>query len=129
MRVLTIKTEADYQAALQRAGTLMSSSSNTPEADELEVLATLIELYEDKYFPIESPDPIAAIEFRLEQLDRSHRDLIPLIGSESLVADVMSKRQPLTLEMIRSIEFGDPDGDLLAGFFDPGLVFEIEAIK
>jgi HTH-type transcriptional regulator / antitoxin HigA len=89
-----IKTEADYQAALQRAGVLMSSSPNTPEADELEVLATLIELYEDKYFPI---------EFRLEQLDRSHRDLIPLIGSESLVAEVMSKRQPLTLEMIRSI--------------------------
>jgi HTH-type transcriptional regulator / antitoxin HigA len=98
-----IKTEADYQAALQRAGSLMSSSPNTPEADELEVLATLIELYEDKYFPIELPDPIAAIEFRLEQLDRSNTDLIPLIGSESLVSAVMSKRQPLTLEMIRAI--------------------------
>jgi HTH-type transcriptional regulator / antitoxin HigA len=98
-----IKTEADYQAALQRAGSLMSSSPNTPEADELEVLATLIELYEDKYFPIELPDPIAAIQFRLEQLDRSNADLIPLIGSESLVAEVMSKRQPLTLKMIRAI--------------------------
>jgi HTH-type transcriptional regulator / antitoxin HigA len=98
-----IKTEADYQSALQRAGTLMSAQANTPEADELEVLATLIELYEDKYFPIELPDPIAAIEFRLEQLDRSNLDLIPLIGSESLVLEVMSKRQPLTLEMIRSI--------------------------
>jgi HTH-type transcriptional regulator / antitoxin HigA len=98
-----IKTEADYQAALQRAGMLMSSKPNTPEADELEVLATLIELYEDKYFPIESPDPIAAIEFRLEQLDRSHRDLIPLIGSENLVTEIMSKQKPLTLEMIRSI--------------------------
>jgi HTH-type transcriptional regulator / antitoxin HigA len=59
--IRSIKTEADYQAALQRAGSLMSSIPNTPEADELEVLATLIELYEDKYFPIESPDPIAAI--------------------------------------------------------------------
>jgi HTH-type transcriptional regulator/antitoxin HigA len=98
-----IKTEADYQAALQRAGVLMSSSPNTSEADELEVLATLVELYEDKYFPIELPDPIAAIEFRLEQLDRSNADLVPLIGSESLVAEVMSKRQPLTLEMIRAI--------------------------
>ena len=76
---------------------------NTPEADELEVLATLIELYEDKYFQIELPDPIAAIEFRLEQLDGSHRDLIPLIGSENLVAEVMSKQKPLTLEMIRAI--------------------------
>lgn len=59
--IRSIKTEADYQAALQRAGTLMSSSPNTPEADELEVLATLIELYEDKYFPIESPDPLCSI--------------------------------------------------------------------
>lgn len=98
-----IETEADYQAALQRVGTLMSSKLNTLEADELEVLATLIELYEDKYFPIELPDPLAAIEFRLEQLDRANADLIPLIGSESLVAEVMSKRKPLTLEMIRAI--------------------------
>lgn len=110
-----IKTEADYQAALQRASILMSSQPNTPEADELEVLATLIELYEDKYFPIDLPDPIAAIEFRLEQLDRSHRDLIPIVGSENLVAEVMSKRQPLTLEMIRSIhhQLGIPADVLL----------------
>ncbi len=100
-----IKTDGNYQAALQRAGTLMSSKPNTPEADELEILTTLIELYEDKYFPIESPDPIAAIEFRLEQLDRSYRDLIPLIGTEILVAEVMAKRQPLTLEMIRAIHY------------------------
>jgi HTH-type transcriptional regulator / antitoxin HigA len=98
-----IKTEGNYQAALERVGTLMSSKPNTPEADELEILATLIELYEDKYFPIKSPDPIVAIEFRLEQLDRSHRNLIPLIGSENLVAEIMSKQKPLTLEMIRAI--------------------------
>lgn len=98
-----IKTETDYQAALNRAGVLMSCSPNTPEADELEVLATLIELYEDKYFPIGLPDPIAAIEFRLEQLDRSRQELIPIFGSETLVAEVMSKRQPLTLEMIRAL--------------------------
>jgi HTH-type transcriptional regulator / antitoxin HigA len=65
-----IKTEVDYQAALQRAGALMSAQPNTPGSDELEVLATLIELYEDKYFPIGLPYPIAAIQFRLEQLDR-----------------------------------------------------------
>ena len=98
-----IKTEADYQTALQRARALMSSQPNTPEADELEVLATLIELYEDKYFPIDLPDPIAAIEFRLEQSDRSVLDLVPIIGSEYLVAEIMSKRQPLTLEMIRAL--------------------------
>ena len=98
-----IKTETDYQEALERAGALMSSQPHTPEADELEVLATLIELYEDKYFPIGLPDPIAAIEFRLEQSDRSKADLIPIIGSEYLVAEVMSKRQTLTLEMIRAL--------------------------
>jgi HTH-type transcriptional regulator / antitoxin HigA len=98
-----IKTEADYQAAISRAGSLMSCSPDTPEADELEVLATLIELYEDKYFPIGLPDPIAAIQFRLEQLDRSEQDLAPIFGSESLVTEVMAKRQPLTLEMIRAL--------------------------
>jgi HTH-type transcriptional regulator / antitoxin HigA len=110
-----IKTETDYQAALERAVMLMSSQPNTPEADELEVLATLIELYEDKYFPIELPDPIAAIEFRLEQLDRSVVDLIPIIGSENLVKEVMSKRQPLTLEMMRALhhDLGIPADVLL----------------
>jgi HTH-type transcriptional regulator / antitoxin HigA len=110
-----IKTEADYQAALNRAGSLMSSSPNTPEADELEVLATLIELYEDKYFPIGLPDPIAAIQFRLEQLDKSEKDLIPIFGSEGLMSEVMAKRQPLTLEMIRNLHnhFGIPADVLL----------------
>ncbi len=100
-----IKTEADYQVALNRAGMLMSCSPNTPEADELEVLATLIELYEDKYFPIGLPDPIAAIKFRLEQLEQNESDLVPIFGSESLVAEVMSKRQPLTLEIIRALHY------------------------
>jgi HTH-type transcriptional regulator/antitoxin HigA len=98
-----IKTDADYDLALQRASELMSAEPNTPAADELEVLATLIELFEDKHFPIELPDPIAAIEFRLEQLDRSLADLIPIIGSQHLVTEIMSKRQPLTLEMMRSL--------------------------
>jgi HTH-type transcriptional regulator / antitoxin HigA len=98
-----IKTETDYQAALNRAGVLMSCSPDTPEADELEVLATLIELYEDKFFPIGLPDPIAAIQFRLEQLDRTELDLVPIFGSENLVAEVMAKRQPLSLEMMRAL--------------------------
>jgi HTH-type transcriptional regulator / antitoxin HigA len=105
----------DYQAALNRAGVLMSCNPNTPEADELEVLTTLIELYEDEYFPIGLPDPIAAIEFRLEQLDKSEKDLAPIFGSENLVSEVMAKRQPLTLEMIRVLHhhFGIPADVLL----------------
>jgi HTH-type transcriptional regulator / antitoxin HigA len=98
-----IKTESDYQAALNRAGVLMSCRPDTPESDELEVLATLIELYEDKYFPVGLPDPIAAIQFRLEQLEQPESDLVPIFGSKSLVDEVMSKRQPLTLEMIRAL--------------------------
>jgi antitoxin component HigA of HigAB toxin-antitoxin module/mRNA-degrading endonuclease HigB of HigAB toxin-antitoxin module len=98
-----IKTEADYQAVLQQAGALMSSKPSPPEAAELDILATVIELYEDTYFPMGLPDPIAAIQFRLEQADRSEADLIPIIGSENLVAEVLSKRQPLTLEMIRAL--------------------------
>lgn len=98
-----IKTEADYRGALSRAGMLISCSPNTPESDEFEVLATLIELYEDKYFPIGLPDPIAAIKFRLEQLGQTESDLVPIFGSVNLVDEVMSKRQPLTLEMIRAL--------------------------
>jgi HTH-type transcriptional regulator / antitoxin HigA len=117
MRIIArpIKTEADYQTALNRSGSLMSCSPDTPEADELEVLATLIELYEDKYFSIGLPDPIAAIQFRLEQLDKSEKDLIPIFGSEGLMSEVMAKRQPLTLEMIRNLHhhFGIPADVLL----------------
>jgi len=98
-----IKTEADYDAALEQIALLMDAKAGTPEADELEVLATLVECYETEHYPINLPDPIAAIRFRMEQEGLSQRDLIPYIGSRSKVSEVLSGKRPLTLQMMRSL--------------------------
>jgi len=98
-----IKTEADYEAALERISDLMDAKSGTMEADELEVLATLVEYYEAEHYPIGMPDPIAAIRFRMEQAELNQRDLIPYIGSRSKVSEVLSGKRPLTLQMMRSL--------------------------
>lgn len=98
-----IKTEADYDIALEQIALLMDAKANTPEADELEVLATLVECYEVEHYPINLPDPIAAIRFRMEQAELSQRDLIPYIGSRSKVSEVLSGKRSLTLPMMRSL--------------------------
>ncbi len=98
-----IKTEADYDAALEQISSLMDAEAGTDEADELEVLATLVECYEAEHYPINLPDPIAAIRFRMEQSELSQRDLIPYIGSRSKVSEVLSGKRSLTLQMIRSL--------------------------
>jgi len=98
-----IKTEADYQAALERISDLMDAKSGTMEAYELEVLATLVEFYEAEHYSIGMPDPIAAIRFRMEQAELNQRDLIPYIGSRSKVSEVLSGKRPLTLQMMRSL--------------------------
>jgi HTH-type transcriptional regulator / antitoxin HigA len=98
-----IRSEVDYQAALQRIEMLMDAEDNTPEADELDVLATLVDLYEDQHYPIDCPNPIAAIRFRMEQTGLSTRDLIPFIGSRAKVSEVLSGKRPLTLQMARAL--------------------------
>jgi HTH-type transcriptional regulator / antitoxin HigA len=98
-----IRTEDDYEAALHRIDSLMEAEAETPEADELEVLATLVELYEEKHFPIGWPNPIEAIRFRMEQAGLSARDLIPLLGSRAKVSEVLSGKRSLTLQMIRAL--------------------------
>jgi HTH-type transcriptional regulator / antitoxin HigA len=98
-----IRTEEDYETALQRIDSLMEAEAGTPEADELEVLATLVELYEEKHFPIGWPDPIEAIRFRMDQAGLSARDLIPLLGSRAKVSEVLSRKRSLTLQMIRAL--------------------------
>lgn len=98
-----IKTEEDYENALAHARSLMDSAAGTPEADELEVIATLIELYEEEHFPIELPDPISAIRFRLEQTGLSTQNLIPIIGSHLEVSDLLAGKIPLTLQMARAL--------------------------
>ena len=85
-----IKSAEDHEEALERIGVLMAADAGTDEGDELEVLATLVELYENEVSPIHPPSAIEAIKFRLDQSGMSQRDLIPLIGSRSKVSEVLS---------------------------------------
>lgn len=102
-RITPIRTEADHKAALARIDALMDAAAGTPDADELSVLADLVEAYEAKHFPIELPTPVEAIRFRMEQAGLEPRDLEPYIGSRSKVSEVLSGKQPLTLPMIRAL--------------------------
>ena len=102
-RIRPIRTEQDYDAALARVETLMEAVRTEDEDDELDVLATLIELYEDARFPMDAPDPIAAIKFRMEQMGKSQSDLAPVLGSRSKVSEVLSGKRELTLKMIRAL--------------------------
>jgi HTH-type transcriptional regulator / antitoxin HigA len=98
-----IKTEKDYESALARINDLMDVDPGTPEGDELELLVTLVELYEKAKYPIDLPDPVEAIKFRMEQLGLRQKDLIPFIGSRSKVSEVLSRQRPLSIAMIRKL--------------------------
>jgi len=101
-----IKTEIDYQKALSRIDELMDAEQNTPEGDELELLVTLVELYEEKKYPIDMPDAIEDIKFRMEQLGLNQQDLVPFLGSKSKVSEVLNKKRPLSLSMMRALHKG-----------------------
>ncbi len=101
-----IKTEKDYERALARINDLMDADPGTPEGDELELLVTLVELYEKAKHPIDLPDPVEAIKFRMEQLGLKQKDLIPHIGSRSKVSEVLSRQRPLSIAMIRRLNAG-----------------------
>jgi len=81
----------------------MNAKADTPEGDELEVIVTLIELYEEEHFPVDLPDPLSAIQFRMEQSGLSAQNLIPIIGSSSEVSKLLSGKLPLTLQMARDL--------------------------
>src|SRR6056297_2669703 len=98
-----IHSEQDYTAALARVEALMDLDRSVAEDDELDVLATLIEVYEDRYFPMDSPDPIEAIKFRMQQLDMNQSDLAPIFGSRAKASEVLSGKRSLTLKMIRAL--------------------------
>ncbi len=110
-----IKTEAQYSEALARLSSIFAAKPNTAEGDELELLSKLIEFYEQEHFPIDLPDPVGAIKFRMEQRHLSQKDLVPLLGSKSKVSEVLSKKRPLSLKMIRRLheELGIPAQVLL----------------
>lgn len=98
-----IHTEEEYKIALQRAEELFDSKKGTSEGDELEVLLILIDKYEKDHFPIDLPDPIEAIIFRMEQLQMKPKDLADLIGYKSRVSEILNRKRKLTLDMIRKI--------------------------
>ena len=114
-KVKAIRNDADYNAALTRIDTLMDAEPGTPEGDELDVLADLVEHFEEKDVPLGFPSAVAAIEFRLEQAGLSQRDLIPFIGSRAKVSEVLSGKRTLTMPMARALHehFGIPAEVLL----------------
>lgn len=101
-----IRNEADYDAALDEVGRLWGAKSGTPDGDKLDVLATLIDVYEAKHHPIDPPDPVEAIRFRMEQQGLTRKDLEPMIGPRNRVADVLNRKRGLSIDMIRQLHDG-----------------------
>jgi HTH-type transcriptional regulator/antitoxin HigA len=110
MEIKPIRTERDYERALREVERLMDAKPRSAEEDKLNVLATLVDAYESEHFPIDPPDPIEAIRFRLEQQGLDPSALIGVIGGRSRVYEVMNRKRALSLEMIRRLSerFGIP---------------------
>ena len=108
MEIKAIRTEADYIAALREVSALINldPASDSPEGERLEVLGTLVQAYEAKHYPIDPPDPIEAIKFRMDQSGLSVKDLVPYIGPPNRVYEVLSYKRPLSLNMIRRLSEG-----------------------
>jgi len=120
MRIRPIKTKLDHSAALKRIEKLMSAAQDSPEEDELDVLATLVDAYETEHFVMGAPDAVTAIQFRMEQQGLTRKDLEPMIGSRARVSEVLSGKRRLTLPMIRRVRDGlGISADVLVG---PGKV-------
>ena len=98
-----IHTESEYQEALERVEEIFDAKKGSPEGDQLELLLILIDKYEKDHFPIELPDPIEAIKFRMDQLQMKPKDLAELIGYKSRVSEILNKKRKLTLDMIRKL--------------------------
>ena len=106
MRIRPIKTESDYRMALAEIERLMNASQSTVAGDRLEVLVTLVERYESERDPIEPPDPIEALIYHMESRGLTRRDLETYLGSRARVAEVLNRKRPLSLEMIRKLHKG-----------------------
>jgi HTH-type transcriptional regulator/antitoxin HigA len=116
MDITPIRSEADYESALERIEEIWDAESGTPESDELDVLSILVEDYEEKHYPIPPPDPIEAIKFRMEQMGMTRKDLEPYLGSRGRVAEVLNRKRGLSIEMIRNLSQGlGISADVLVG--------------
>lgn len=118
MDIKAIKTEEDYNLSLRRFEDIFHAPARSKEGDEAEVLSILIEKYEDEHYPIEAPDPIEAIKFRMEQMDMTNKDLARVIGYKSRVSEIFSRKRKLTLKMIRNLhnEMKIPYESLIADY-------------
>ena len=103
MDIVPIRYEADYEATLGAIDSLMGAAPDTPEGNRLEVLVTLVEAYEAHRWPVEAPDPVALIEHAMEARGYRQKDLAAVIGSQPHASEVLSRRRPLTLPMIRAL--------------------------
>ncbi|MGC9523898.1 MAG: ImmA/IrrE family metallo-endopeptidase [Anaerolineae bacterium] len=106
IRPKVLKTEADYEAALAHIEALMDATPGSPEEEELEVFGLLVEDYERRHYPIDLPDPIEAIKFRMEQQGLLQKDMVPFMGSQSKVSEILNRKRPLSLTMIRALHEG-----------------------
>lgn len=103
MEIKPIKTDADYRAALKEVESLMAAAAGSPEGERLDVLVTLIEAYEKTHYPMDLPDPVEAIKFRMEQMGLYPKDLTPIFGRLNRVYEVLNGKRSLTLQMIRRL--------------------------
>ncbi|MDT7827677.1 helix-turn-helix domain-containing protein [Pricia sp. S334] len=103
MNIKPIRNEADYQKALERLEVIFDAKRGTREGDELEILAIVVDNYENENFPIGMPDPISAIKFRMEQMGMKQKDLVEMVGFKSRVSEIMNNKRKLTLDMIRKL--------------------------
>ena len=106
MDIKPIKTKKDYEEALKAVEGLMGASRGSPEGDRLDVLVTLVEAYEARHFPLDLPDPVAAIRFVMEQRGLSVKDLVPYIGQPNRVYEILSHKRPLTMAMAWKLHRG-----------------------
>ena len=117
MEIRPIKGANDYRRVLKEIEGLMRAKRNTPQGDRLDVLVTLVEAWEARHYPLDLPDPIAAIKYHMEQKGLSPRDLIPFVGGRNRVYEVLARKRPLTLKMIRRLHegLGIPAESLIKG--------------
>src|SRR5450830_108406 len=106
MNIKPIKNDEDLRLALKRLELIFQAQEGTPEADEMEVLVTLVEAYENKHYPISAADPVEAIKFRMEQQGLTQKDLEPFIGSSGRVSEVLNRKRGLSLSMVKRLHEG-----------------------
>lgn len=103
MDVKLIKTDEEYQAALNRLDQIFDAPVGSTESDEADILALLIDEYENKYYPIEAPDPIEAIKIRMEEMQLKQKDIAPVLGGKNRASEILNRKRKLTLDMIRNL--------------------------